>query len=81
MIRQIWLALFHLHDIPNIHTKFDNNPSSSFRDYLSNKNRQRRTDERQTETGELFFRTLKVMNRRENMKAGSRRMDSIMVLS
>ena len=39
----------------------------------------RQTD-RQMETGDHFFRTLKVMTRRENMKVAIRPMDSITIL-
>ena len=56
-----------------IHAKFDNNRSGSFGDYLSNKNRHRKTDRRtdrgtdkQTDAGDLFFRTLRVTTRQEN---------------
>ena len=35
---------------------------------MSNKNQYKRQTERQTETGEYFFRTLRVMKRRENIK-------------
>ena len=31
------LASYHLHDIPNLHIKFDNNQFGSFGVYLSNK--------------------------------------------
>ena len=37
-LAKFWLAFNRLHDISNIHTKFDNNRSSSFGDYVSNKN-------------------------------------------
>ena len=58
------LALYHLDDVSNKHTKFDNNQSSSFRDYLSYENRhrdKRQTDDRQTETGDNFFRVRGIM--------------------
>ena len=58
---------YHLHHIPKIHVKFDNNQFGSFGDYLSNINRQQTTDQ-QMETENLFFRTLGVMKRRENIK-------------
>ena len=51
---EIWF--YHLHDIPNVHTKFDNKRSSSFGDYLPNKNLEtadRQTDRRKRET--YFF--------------------------
>ena len=67
----------HLHDISNIHAKFDNNRSSSFGDYVSNMNMD--TD-RQTETGDYFFRTFGVMKCRENIKVAFRPMDSITIL-
>ena len=50
-IRQI-LGFYHLYDIPNnpnIHIKFDNNRSGSFRNYLFNKNRHRRHTDKPTE--------------------------------
>ena len=55
-----WLAFYHLHDRYNIHTKFDNNPSGSFGDYLSIKidtDRQtnKHTADKQTETGYHCF--------------------------
>ena len=37
-LAKFWLAFNHLHDISNIRTKFDNNRSTSFEDYVSNKN-------------------------------------------
>ena len=36
-------------------------------------------DTRQTETGDLFFRTLEVMTRQENMIVATRPMDSITI--
>ena len=38
------------------------------------------TDDRQTETGDLFFQTLGVMKRRENMKAAICSMEPITIL-
>ena len=58
--------------MPNINTKFDNNRSSTFGDYLSNKN-----PDRQTETGDLFLRPVGVMKGRENVKVKNRPTDSI----
>ena len=40
-----------------------------------------RWTDRQTETRDLFFRTLKVMKLRENTKLESRPMDSLTILS
>ena len=63
-----------------MHKQFDINRSGSFGDYLSNKNPDRR-DARHTDTltepEDLFFRTLGVMKRRENMKVSSRSMNAI----
>ena len=69
------LAFYHLDDVPNIHPTFDNNQSSSFRDYLSDENRhsdKRKRDDRQTKTGDNFFRIRGIMKRRENMTGASR---------
>ena len=41
-IIQILLVFYDVHDIPKTLKKFDNNQSSSFWDYLSNKNPDRR---------------------------------------
>ena len=41
---KFWLAFYHLYDIPNINTKFHNNRSSSFGDYLFNITPIRQTD-------------------------------------
>ena len=49
-----------------VHIKFDNNRSNSFGDYLSNKHSDRRQTDRQTETGDLVFRSLRVTKRRKN---------------
>ena len=43
-----------------------NNSSSSFADYLSNKNFDRRQIGRRLETGDIFFRSLEFMKRPEN---------------
>ena len=43
----------HRHDIPNIHTKSDNNRSDSFGACLSNKNQHRRRTDRQTDRRKL----------------------------
>ena len=79
------VAFNHLHDILNTHIiKFDNNQSSSFGDYLSNKKGYRhqteRQTDRQTETGIYFFCTVWVMKRLENIKVAFRLMDSITIL-
>ena len=47
-LAKIWFALYYLQDIPNIHTKFVNNRSSSFGDKWQ-------IDDKQTETGTTFF--------------------------
>ena len=50
---------------------------------LTNKNPGRQTDgqtDRETETGDLFLRSLGVMKDRENVKVESRPMDSITIL-
>ena len=39
-----------------------------------------RTDDRQPETGDLFFRTLETTNRQENIKTTNRPTDSITTL-
>ena len=39
MIRKILVSVYHLHDVPKIHLKCDNDRSGSFGDYSSNKNR------------------------------------------
>ncbi|KAJ3646331.1 hypothetical protein Zmor_023923 [Zophobas morio] len=50
------LSFYHLHDIPNVRIKFDNNWSSNFGNYLTNKNRHKQTTEDgQTETRDLPF--------------------------
>ena len=66
------------------------NRSSTFGDYLSNKNPGRQTDgqtdrrtdrqtDRQTETGDLFLRSQGIMKDRENVKSESRPTDSITI--
>ena len=62
MIRQILVGFYRLHDIPNIHVKFDNNRVGSFGDYPS------------TQTAERA--THRAMNSRENMKVVTRLTDS-----
>ena len=43
------MALYHLHDSPNIHTKSNSNRSRNFEDYLANKNADRQQTDRQTD--------------------------------
>ena len=81
IISKVWLSFYHLiNDIHNTHIKFDNNRSSSFGDYLSNKNRHRGWTDRQTEMRKLFFRTLEVITHQENIKVASRLTDSATIL-
>ena len=48
-LAKLWLLAFHdLHDISNVHTKFDNNRSSSFGNYVYIKNGYRHQTDRQT---------------------------------
>ena len=51
-VLQIGHNVLVVSDILNISTQFDNNRSSSFGDYLSNKNPDRRQTDRRTETVE-----------------------------
>ena len=69
LLDNFWLAFYHLDDIPNTkyQTKFDNNPRSTFGDYLCIYNPGRKTDG-QTD---LFLRTLGVMKGQENVKVHS----------
>ena len=75
------ISLLVVDDIPNIHTKFDNNGPSDLRDYLSkNRHRHGQTADRQTETRDQCFRILWGRKRRENIKVANRLMDSITTL-
>ena len=71
---KFWLAFYYLHDIPNIHTNFDNNRFSSFGDYyLPNKNRHRQTEDRQTDGNgrPLFWRSRGHETSRKDETGGS----------
>ena len=63
-----------------MHQNFDYNRSSSFGDYLSNKNSDRQRTDKQTDGKGRLFCALGFMIHRENMKVASRPMDLITVL-
>ena len=61
-----------------------NNRASSFGDYVSNKTVYRQTDrqsDRETETGNNFFRIVGFMKRRENIKVAIFLVDSITIFA
>ena len=82
---KLWLVFYNLHVIPNVHTKFDNNPFDSFGDYRMNIYRHRRGQsgrqraDRHLETRDLYFCILVVMKRRGSIKEASRPMDSLTI--
>ena len=62
VIRHILLPFYRLHDIPNVHIKFDSNRSGSFQDCLIKLD----TTVKQADgNGDLFFRTFGIMKRHE----------------
>ena len=73
---QNWLAFYHLHDIPNMNTKFDKNrPYCFWTDGQTDRQRNGQSDrwtDRQAETGDLFFHTVSVTKGRENVKIDRR---------
>ena len=77
IFNQILVSIYHLHEISNIHTKFDNNQASSLEitSLIKVDTDPRQTDveiDRQIETRDYFFRILGVMKRRENIKVAVR---------
>ena len=63
-----------------LHIKFDKNRSTSFGEYLSNKNPHGRRTDTHTETRDPFFRTLWVIKGRENVKVETQPTDPFTIL-